>query len=66
MTTDYSKEQLIDCLISQWNDNLEEEWTRSAEEDYTAHLKTLSYEQLIEETGTDKDLTIQEFIYAYS
>lgn len=68
MTTDLSRAQLIDCLIAAYHGHkLEGVWdTNESEEEYLIRLKSYSMEQLIEETGIDEELTIEEFLYAWS
>tara|TARA_R110002012_G_scaffold281533_1_gene470627 strand:- start:284 stop:523 length:240 start_codon:yes stop_codon:yes gene_type:complete len=66
---DYSKEQLIDCLLSEYvcllqdDDDETLQWT---EEEFREWLNSLSVEQLIEETGTDEVFPLSEFMYSYS
>ena len=68
MTTVISRAQLIDCLIAAYHDHKREGiWdTNESEEEYLTRLKSYSMEQLMEETGTDEELTIEEFLYAWS
>lgn len=67
MDNTYSKEQIIDCLIAEFNHLIEEDCAPDfTEEDYIAHLKTLSYEGLIAETSTGEGFTLDEWIDALS
>ena len=60
--------QLIDYLIAAYHGHKREGvWdTNESEEEYLTRLKSYSMEQLMEETGTDEELTIEEFVYAWS
>tara|TARA_Y100000385_G_C12648137_1_gene448301 strand:- start:146 stop:352 length:207 start_codon:yes stop_codon:yes gene_type:complete len=68
VTTDISRNQLIDCLIAAYNGHKQEGvWdTNESEEEYLTRLKSYSIEQLIEETCTDEEFTMEEFLYAWS
>jgi hypothetical protein len=68
LPTDYSHEQLVDALCAEWDwlchdDCLDDDLSP---EDYRAKIVSLTHAQLIDETGTDEDYTIQEFMHAYS
>ena len=66
--TEYSREQLIDALIAAYRYNKEEgDWdTDETEEQYLERLTQSSMDELIEETCTDEEFTLEEFFYAYS
>lgn len=66
--TDYSRDQIIDCLISAYRHHLAEGcWdTNETEAQYLERLQSSSMEQLIYETCTDEDFTLEEFMHAYS
>ena len=68
MTNEISSAQLIDCLIAAYHDHKREGvWdTNESEEEYLIRLKSYSMEQLIEETDTDEEFTMEEFVYAWS
>ena len=68
MTNEISRAQLIDCLIDAYHGHKHEGvWdTNECEEEYLIRLNSYSMEQLIEETGIDEELTIEEFVYAWS
>ena len=68
MTTDISRAQLIDCLLAAYyGHKLEGVWdTNESEEEYLTRLKSFLMEQLIEETGTNEELTTGEFFCAWS
>ena len=65
---EYSRERLIDSLIAAYR-HLKEEgnWdTDETEEQYLERLTKSSMDELIEETCTDEEFTLEEFFYAYS
>ena len=66
--TEYSREQLIDALIAAYRHLKEEgDWdTDETEEQYLERLTQSSMDELIEETCTDNEFTLEEFFYAYS
>ena len=66
--TEYSREQLIDALIAAYSHLKEEgDWdTDETEEQYLERLTQSSMDELIEETCTDEEFTLEEFFYAYS
>lgn len=65
---EYSKQQLIDALIAAYR-HLKDEgvWdTDETEEQYLERLSKSSMDELIEETCTGEEFTLEEFFYAYS
>ena len=66
--TEYSREQLIDALIAAYRHLKEEgDWdTDETEEQYLERLNQSSMDELIEETCTYEEFTLEEFFYAYS
>ena len=68
MSDNYSKAQLIDALIAAyrvWKD--EGDWdTDETEDEYVQRLNQSSMEQLIEETCTDEEFSLDEFFHAYT
>ena len=65
---DYSREQLIDTLIAAYS-SLKDDgaWdTNETEEQYLERLTKSSMDELVEETCTDEEFTLEEFFYAYS
>ncbi len=67
--TDYSNHQLIDALYCEYDNvchdsTLEEGEFTPAE--YLVYLQSLTHSELIDETGTDDDFTLSEYMYAYS
>ena len=68
MSIEYSSEQLIDALIAAYR-HLKEDggWdTDETEEQYLERLNKSSMNELIEETCTDEEFTLEEFFYAYT
>ena len=66
--TEYSREQLIDALIAAYR-SLKDDgaWdTDETEEQYLERLTKSSMDELIEETCTEEEFTLEEFFYAYS
>ena len=65
---EYSRDQLIDALISFYRHNKDlGDWdTDETEDEYVQRLKQLSIEQLIDETETDEEFSLEEFFYAYT
>jgi len=63
-----SKEQLVEALYNEYmyliHDDYDPEEDMSAEE-YLKLMQSLSVEELIEETGTDEEFTLEEFLEAY-
>ena len=68
MSDNYSRAQLIDALISFYRHNKDlGDWdTDETEAQYLQRLNQSSMEQLIEETCTDEEFSLEEFFYAYS
>lgn len=67
--SNYSNSQLIDALIGQYesliSDDCLDENDKTLEE-YIAFIKTKSYEELVEETGTSEyEFTLDDFMFAY-
>ena len=65
---EYSREQLIDALIAAYR-YLKDDggWdTDETEEQYLERLTKSSMDELIEETCTDEEFTLEEFFYAYT
>ena len=64
-----SKEQLIDALYNEYlflcHDDFDPDEDPTPEE-YLEMLKEMSYDELIEETGTDEIFSIDEFMSAWS
>ena len=65
---EHSREQLIDALIAAYRHLKDEgDWdTDETEEQYLERLAKSSMDELIEETLTDDEFTLEEFFYAYT
>ena len=63
-----SKEQLIDALYNEYvflcHDDFDPDEDATPEE-YLEMLKQMSYDELIEETQTDEEFTLDEFVESY-
>ena len=63
-----SKEQLIDALYNEYlflcHDDFDPDEDPTPEE-YLEMLKEMSYDELIEETQTDEEFTLDEYMKAY-
>ena len=72
LPTDYSHQQLVDALVSEYewyiHDSYDEEFDNNPDK-YRAHLQPMSHSQLIDETctttGDDEGYTIQDFMSSY-
>ena len=64
----YTKQQLIDALVAEYeylcHDDFDPDRDPTTEE-YRGHLEYLTIEELIEETQTDGNFTLQEFMTVY-
>ena len=64
----YTKEQLVDALCAEWDwlchDDFDPENDPSPEE-FRKDMEKLTLEQLIEETWTDKEFTLDEYMERY-
>ena len=64
----YTTEQLIEALYNEYvwlcHDDFDPDVDASPEE-YLEMLKELNYEDLIKETSTDEEFTLDEFMEAY-
>jgi hypothetical protein len=64
----YTKEQLIEALYKEYeylcHDDFDPDEDPTPEE-YLEMLKKMSYDDLVEETGTDDDFTLEDFMEAY-
>ena len=64
-----SREQIIDALIGEheaYVHSIGIEDGDMTRDECTDYLKELSYEQLVEETSTDKVFTLEEFVSSYN
>ena len=64
----YTRSQLITALISEHVQLTHDSYDASelTAEQYAEHLATLTDAELIDETCTDDEFTLADFIYAYS
>ena len=64
---DYTKSQLVDALVAEWDylchDDYDPEDLTS--EEYRKEMEELTVEQLIEETDTGEGFTLDEFMESY-
>ena len=64
----YTREQLIDALVYEWDylchDDYDPEDLTS--EEYRKEMEELTIEQLIEETDTDEEFTLEDFMDVHS
>ena len=64
----YTKEQLVDALVAEWeylcHDDYDPENDPTPEE-FRESMEKLTVEQLIEETWTDEDFTLEEYMDRY-
>ena len=70
--TTYSREQLIDALVAEYewytHDDYDEAFDNDADK-YRAHLEPMTHEQLIYETNTDDDdstSSLEDFMTSWS
>ncbi len=67
--TDYSNQQLIDALQHEYeyliHDDFDEDVDMTPAE-YLVYLQSLTYSELVDETCTDDDFTLSEYMYAHS
>ena len=63
----YTTEQLINALVAEWeylcHDDPEPD--DLTPEEYRKDLEEYTYDELVEETGTDKGFTLDDFMEAY-
>ena len=69
LPTDYSHQQLVDALFREY-DNLCHDSTLEEGEftpaEYLTYLQSLTHAELVDETGTDDEFTLSEFMSTYS
>jgi len=61
---DYTKEQLIDALVREWEYLCHDDYDPNDDtpEEYRLKMEELTIEQLIEETSTGEGYTLEEFM----
>ena len=64
MTLTYSKEQLIDALVHEWDYLCHDDYDPDDDtpEEYRLKLELLTVEELVEETSTGEGYTLDEFM----
>jgi hypothetical protein len=64
----HSRAQLIDALMSEYHTLSHDDFNDNVMNDvqYHSFLQSLTLEQLIAETDTDDEFTLDDFMYAYS
>jgi len=64
-----TKEQLIEALYNEYvflcHDDFDPDLDPTPEE-YRVILERMTYDELIEETNTDEDLTLEEYVQSYT
>lgn len=64
----YTKEQLIDALCKEYDYLIHDDYDPDSDptpEEYRGHLEYLTYEELVEETSTDFEFTLEEYMEMY-
>jgi len=64
----YSKQELIDALCAEYEHLCHDDFdpdTDPTPEEYRAHLEYYEYDELVEETTTDEDFTLEEYMLTY-
>ena len=68
ITMTYTKDQLIEALYNEYvylcHDDFDPDNDATPEE-YLEMLKEMSYDELVEETQTDEEFTLDEFVKGY-
>jgi len=65
----HSKEQLIEALCREYEYLCHDDFDPNEDptpEEYLEMLKEMSYDELVEETSTDDDFTIEDYLEAWS
>ena len=60
----YTKAQIIDALVTEWEYLCHDDYDPEdpTPEEYRKEMEELTIEQLIEETGTDDEFTLEEYM----
>jgi hypothetical protein len=69
LPTDYSHQQLVDALSAEYEFLCHEDFDPDvdmSQAEYVDYLNTLSIAQLIAETDTDDNYTLEEYIFNHS
>ena len=69
LPTDYSHQQLVDALQAEYIQLMHD--VEPTEDDFTLdehldYLNAMTHSELIVETGTDEDYTLQEYMFNHS
>ena len=67
-TTNYTKQQLVDALCAEYDFYCREDFNPDEDlssEDYRSLMMSKTHSQLVKETGTDDEITLQEFMSSY-
>tara|TARA_B110000014_G_C19796591_1_gene413831 strand:+ start:298 stop:498 length:201 start_codon:yes stop_codon:yes gene_type:complete len=64
----YTKEQLVDALVHEWEYLCHDDYDPEdpTPEEYRKDMEELTIEQLIEETDTDEEFTLEDFMDVHS
>ena len=70
LPTDYSHQQLIDALVTEYENICHDSTLEEGEftpPEYLTYLNTLTHDELVDETGTDEDtFTLSQFMETFS
>ena len=69
LPTDYSHQQLVDALFKEYDDMCHDSTLEEGEftpAEYLTYLQSLTHTELVDETGTDDEFTLSEFMSTYS
>lgn len=61
----YSREQLINALVAEWEYLCHDDFDPGVDltpEEYLEFIEPLSYEELVLETGTDQEYTLDDYM----
>ena len=67
--TDYSHQQLVDALQREYEDLCREDYDAEIDlpfDEHLAMLQSMSHADLINETSTDDEFTLADFMYAWT
>jgi hypothetical protein len=64
----YTKEQLVDALVHEWEYLCHDDYDPQdpTPEQYRKEMEELTIEELIEETDTDEEFTLEDFMDVHS
>ena len=60
----YTKQQLIDALVAEWEYLCHDDYdpADATPEEYRGHLEYLTIEEFVEETCTDENYTLEDYM----